>query len=143
LTRGAINHLAVTVRDLVASEASFYAPVLEFLGFEKVEDIAGTMTLWVNMPAQTAMNLWQAKAPSPPGGHERYAPGFHHCAFTVDRRGDVDAVHDLLREKGIPVLDPPGEYPQYGEGYYAVFFEDPDGLKFEVVHLPLFSPEGH
>ena len=25
---------------------------------------------------------------------------------------------------------------EYGEGYYAVFFADPDGIKLEVVHLP-------
>ena len=26
--------------------------------------------------------------------------------------------------------------PAYGEGYYAVFFADPDGIKLEFVHLP-------
>jgi len=30
----------------------------------------------------------------------------------------------------------PADYPQYGAGYYAVFFADPDGLKFEYVHVP-------
>ena len=29
------------------------------------------------------------------------------------------------------MLDAPAEYPQYGKGYYAVFFADPDGLKLE------------
>ena len=141
MTRGAINHLAVTVRDLAASEERFYAPVLEFLGFRKIEDIPQTMTLWVNMPAETAMNLWQAAPELRAGRHERYAPGFHHCAFGVDSRGDVEAMHAMLEEKSITVLEAPREYPQYAEGYYAVFFEDPDGLKFEVVHMPLFSAE--
>ena len=30
----------------------------------------------------------------------------------------------------------PREFPEYRPGYYAVFFEDPDRLKLEVVHLP-------
>ena len=141
MTHGALNHLAVTVTDLAASEARFYAPVLAFLGYEKIEDIPGTMTLWVNMPAQMAMNLWQGKPEFAGEKHTRYAPGFHHCAFGVDRRDDVDAVHALLKEKGIPILEAPADYPQYSEGYYAVFFEDPDGLKYEVVHMPLFAPE--
>jgi NAD-dependent oxidoreductase involved in siderophore biosynthesis len=29
------------------------------------------------------------------------------------------------------VVDPPADYPDYGDGYYAVFFTDPDGLKLE------------
>ena len=32
------------------------------------------------------------------------------------------------------ILDTPAEYPQYGAGYYAVFFADPNGLKLEYVH---------
>ena len=36
------------------------------------------------------------------------------------------------------VLDAPAEYPQYAPGFYAVYFEDDDGLKFEGVHMPSF-----
>jgi hypothetical protein len=35
------------------------------------------------------------------------------------------------------VLDPPADYPAYGEGYDAVFFTDPDGIKLEFVYLSL------
>jgi hypothetical protein len=48
----------------------------------------------------------------------------------------VDQFHGFLRSERITVLDAPAEYPQYGKGYYAVFFADPDGLKLEVVHFP-------
>ena len=37
---------------------------------------------------------------------------------------------------GATILDPPAEYADYGEGYYAVFFADPDGLKLEYVFTP-------
>jgi catechol 2,3-dioxygenase-like lactoylglutathione lyase family enzyme len=37
---------------------------------------------------------------------------------------------------GARILDAPADYPQYGAGYYAVFFADPDGLKLEFVHWP-------
>lgn len=36
----------------------------------------------------------------------------------------------------LTVSDPPTEYPDYGEGHYAVFFADPDGLKLEYAYTP-------
>jgi glyoxylase I family protein len=139
MTRGTINHLALTVRNLVDSERRFYEPVLGFLGYEKIEDIPEKMTLWLNASAQMAVNLWQAEEVLGERRHERYAPGFHHCAFGVDSRIEVEQMHTLLQDRGIRILDAPAEYPQYAPGFYAVFFEDPDGLKFEVVHMPVFD----
>ena len=49
---------------------------------------------------------------------------------------DVDLLHELLLKIGATVLDPPADYPAYGEGYYAVFFSDPDGIKLEFVYVP-------
>ena len=131
---GAMNHLALTLRDLKASEAAFYKPVLEFLGYAKVEEEAG-MTIWFSETALAAVNLWQAEADLKDRPHERYAPGFHHFAFWAESRAQVDALHALLVEIGATVLDPPAEY-DYLPGYYAVFFADPDGLKLELVHMP-------
>jgi glyoxylase I family protein len=68
--------------------------------------------------------------------HDRYASGLHHLAWSAASRADVDALHALLVEIGATVLDPPADYPEYGEGYYAVFFADPDGLKLEYCHVP-------
>ena len=48
----------------------------------------------------------------------------------------VDRLHELLLAMGARILDAPADYPQYGAGYYAVFFADPDGLKLEFVHWP-------
>jgi hypothetical protein len=30
----------------------------------------------------------------------------------------------------------PREFPEYAPAYYAVFFEDADRLKLEIVHVP-------
>ncbi|MGD9503255.1 MAG: VOC family protein, partial [Methyloceanibacter sp.] len=132
------NHLAVTVSDLATSEERFYAPVLGFLGYEKVEDIPGKMTLWFNGAAELAINIWQAEEGLKGQAHERYAPGFHHCAFSVESREAVEELHRLLAGKRIRVLDAPAEYPHYAPGYYAVFFADDDGMKYEAVHMPAF-----
>jgi len=139
MARGAINHIALTVSDLASAETRFYSPVLNFLGYQKVEDIPGKMALWFNGPAQLAVNLWQAESTLADRAHARYAPGFHHCAFGVESRAEVDDLHRLLGDNGIRVLDAPAEYPQYAPGFYAVYFEDFDGLKFEAVHMPEFQ----
>ena len=55
--------------------------------------------------------------------------GFHHYAFELSSRKDVDELGAFLEKNGMTVIDPPGEY--YGENYYAVYFADPDGMKLE------------
>jgi len=40
-----------------------------------------------------------------------------------------------LKQTGATILDAPAEYP-YSPGYFAVYFTDPDGLKFEFAHAP-------
>jgi glyoxylase I family protein len=68
--------------------------------------------------------------------HDRYSPGLHHLALRASSREDVDALHAKLKAFGATILDPPRSYPDYGDGYYAVFFADDDGLKLEYVYTP-------
>ncbi|WP_227010246.1 VOC family protein [Pelagibius marinus] len=128
-----MNHLGVTVSDLAAATGLFYAPVLGFLGYQEVERLP-EMSLWLAGDG-SAINLWQAKPEHRGRAAERYAPGFHHFAFNADSRQRVDDCHELLQTKNITVLDAPAAY-DYLPGYYAVFFSDPDGLKYELVHIP-------
>jgi catechol 2,3-dioxygenase-like lactoylglutathione lyase family enzyme len=137
MTLGSMNHLGITLRDLDASTERFYGPLLGFLGYAEVER-QPEMSLWV-APGGCAINLWQAHEAHRDRPVERYAPGFHHFAFNADSRESVDRCHELLRREGIEVLDPPAEY-DYVPGYYALFFADPDGLKFELVFIPPESP---
>lgn len=131
---GSPHHVGLTLRDVQASEAAFYTPVLGFLGYEKVEETP-EYTLWWSPALGAGINLWRAKAESVSRPHDRWAPGLHHLAFAATSRAEVDALHRLLREIGATILDPPAEY-DYVPGYYAVFFTDPDGLKLELVHMP-------
>jgi hypothetical protein len=59
-------------------------------------------------------------------GFDRYRPGLNPIGFAAPSRAAVDQWHQILKEDGCVVLDPPG---YYGPGYYAVYFADPDGIK--------------
>lgn len=45
---------------------------------------------------------------------------------------DVDEAHAALTRLGV-AASPPRTYPEYNPEYYATFFEDPDGIRLEVV----------
>jgi len=72
----------------------------------------------------------------------RGAVGHHdHIAFCAVDREDIDRFHrDVLlpleHEGHCRIEDPPNDHPEYGEGYYATYFFDPDGLKYEFVLNP-------
>ncbi len=55
-------------------------------------------------------------------------------AFAVGETSDVDAAARAAIDAGARNVEGPGIHPEYGDDYYAVFFEDSDGNKFEVVH---------
>ena len=134
--RGAIHHLDLTVRDPGASRA-FYAAVLGFMGSREVADHDRGFDYDLATPdGFCSIGIMKAQGPNVGRAHDRYSPGLHHVAWTAQSREDVDRLHDLLKEIGAEVLDAPADYPRYGQGYYAVFFADPDGLKLEFVHKP-------
>jgi glyoxylase I family protein len=135
--RGLIHHLDLTVRDPWASLA-FYDAVLSFLGYQRVrEDARGfDWELAPKIGGFTSIGVMKAEGAGRDREHNRYSPGLHHVAWQAASRDDVDCLHELLLQIGATVLDPPAEYPAYGDGYYAVFFIDPDGIKLEFVYLP-------
>jgi catechol 2,3-dioxygenase-like lactoylglutathione lyase family enzyme len=53
-------------------------------------------------------------------------------AFWADTRDEVDQIAELVRQAGGKNLEGPETCGDYGPGYYAFFFEDPDGNKLEI-----------
>ena len=130
---GLIQHVDLTVQELGRS-APFYEAVLAFMAYRRVRDAADGID-W-DLLAPSGLSSIGIKPARTDRRHDRYTCGLHHVAWCADSRADVDRLHDLLRQIGATILDAPAEYPQYGDRYYAVFFADPDGLKFEFVHWP-------
>ena len=132
---GTMNHLRLTVSDIPRAE-EFYTPILEFMGYRLVQKHDTRLAWSAASPFGLQwIILTAAHTDRSNLSHDRYSPGLHHFAWNADSRAEVDALHRILIDRGITVLDPPAEY-DYEPGYYAVFFADPDGMKLELVHVP-------
>ena len=120
-----IDHLVIRVSDYEKSKA-FYGKLFAFLGFElsdEYEDAIG----WTN--GETRFWIGPADEAGRRHPHRAGNVGFHHYAFQLRSRKDVDALDKFQRDElKAEIVDPAGEYY---DDYYAVFFLDPDGLKLE------------
>ncbi|TAJ41179.1 MAG: VOC family protein [Reyranella sp.] len=116
-----IDHISIRVSDYEKSKV-FYAKLFAFLGFELSDDY-GTTIGWTNGRTR----YWIAPAEGRKT-HRIGDVGFHHYAFELRRRKDVDALQAFLEKERVRIVDPAAEYY---DDYYAVFFLDPDGLKLE------------
>ena len=134
MSRGQMHHLDLTVHDLERS-TPFYERVLGFLGYRRGKSGDGWIDFDLALPdgADCSIAIRQAQRQR---AHDRYTAGLHHFAWAAASRADVDRLHAFLQRHGATILDAPADYPQYREGYYAVFFADPDGLKLEYVYTP-------
>jgi glyoxylase I family protein len=142
MARGSISHIALAVSDLERS-AAFYDKVFEFIGLKRVEVPEATqqamktrLRAWVG--SGYSISIRPSKGEFARRPHDRNTPGSNHMAFTAEDRSDVEKLHELLKQIGATILDAPAEYP-YSPGYYAVYFTDPDGLKFEFAFAPRYD----
>jgi catechol 2,3-dioxygenase-like lactoylglutathione lyase family enzyme len=124
-----IHHIGFSVGDVARAEAEFYVPVLAFLGYQRVDGGPDRARFWRDPSGGPTLHLVAEEGAFAP-------PKSDHCAFRVSSRDRVDDLHALLLEREIGVLSPPADYPHFGHGHYAVFFHDPNGRLFEVLHRP-------
>lgn len=126
-----IAHIFVTVSDFARSRA-FYARLLPALGMKPVLDGDG---FYYCVGGRTAFGI-RPCAPEHRGQRfEQSRVGLHHVCFRARERADVDRAYELLRELGGNIVHPP-EDGSWARGYYSVLFEDPDGIRLEVNHVP-------
>ena len=63
---------------------------------------------------------------------KKHKPNRTRIAFWADTREEVDRIAKLVRDAGGKNLEGPEVCKDYSPGYYAFFFEDPDGNKLEI-----------
>jgi catechol 2,3-dioxygenase-like lactoylglutathione lyase family enzyme len=137
-----IDHIQITVKDMRVAEP-FYDRLLPLLGFELNQKGSGLVpendfhVVEYTHPRLSIAITSPREAFADETVHRRRPGSVHHIAFRAESRAEVDRLHDELVRIGARIVTPPREYPEYKPaGYYAVFFKDPDGIKYEIVTYP-------
>jgi catechol 2,3-dioxygenase-like lactoylglutathione lyase family enzyme len=129
-----IHHIHLNVSNAKKS-LPFYKDLLGYLRYKIVDESRehigtsnGTTDLWIVQAHRQRLK----------GPFRRQETGLNHIAFRVSTQKSVDRfVHKFLEPKKLkPLYGSPRHFPEYRKGYYAVYFEDPDRVKLEVVYFP-------
>jgi len=126
-----IDHVYLAVRDMAIS-TRFYDSVMPVLGYRRVESTIGGDPHVHYYNRQFGFSLRPARSGT--AAHDPYAPGLHHFCFRVLDERAVEQAAIEIRAKGVGVTE--GRiYPEYAPDYYAVFFDDPDGIRLEITNF--------
>ena len=141
-----VDHIQITVQDLDRAE-QFYDRFLPLLGFDPKRKTSAVIDAhdfrvveYVHPRLAFAITSPRA-ALAGEAVHRRRPGALHHLAFRASSRDEVDRLHRELVAIGAVIVSPPRVHPEYvPAGYYALFFKDPEGIKYEIVHHAHCAP---
>jgi predicted lactoylglutathione lyase len=119
-----LDHIDLRVRDFKRAR-KFYEKLLPELGFTCDRSDAEWGTFYsVGKDKPSDFFGFTADPDHQPNGTR--------IAFSAVTRDEVDRLAKLVHEIGGKNLEGPEVCVGYSPGYYALFFEDPDGNKLEI-----------
>lgn len=119
------DHIDLRVKNRAVAQ-KFYAALLPALGF--TQDESGKLWGAFQVP-EAEGNAREFFGFTEDANHR---PDESRIAFWAASRADVDRVAEVAKRAGALKIEGPQVWTEYTPGYYAVFFEDPDGNKLEV-----------
>jgi len=125
-----VDHIYLCVAEFERSRI-FYDRLMKSLGFKK-----GTFPVGGEPHCHYYNRSFQITIRPARSGdtrHDSYSPGLHHLCLRVANNAAVDKIAGRLRAMGI-AIEGPRLWPEYAPDYYAAFFSDPDGIRFEVMN---------
>jgi catechol 2,3-dioxygenase-like lactoylglutathione lyase family enzyme len=134
-----LDHIQITVKDMAVA-VPFYDRLLPILGFSperRTSAVIREHELHIVEYSHPRL-AFAITSPRPAfqeqAVHRRRPGSLHHIAFRARSREDVDRLHREIEAIGAVIVAPPREYPEYTPaGYYAFFFKDLEGIKYEIV----------
>jgi enamine deaminase RidA (YjgF/YER057c/UK114 family)/catechol 2,3-dioxygenase-like lactoylglutathione lyase family enzyme len=130
--RGQLHHIELYVASLNES-LRFWQPLLSALGYVEFQrwpagasySADGTYIVFVEAEPQYVQR-----------GYPRKGIGLNHLAFHARSRGQVDELTAWMKSSGHAVLYEDRHPYAGGPGHYALYCEDPNRIKVEVVAPP-------
>jgi len=126
---GTLHHIEIYVRDLEVTKA-FWGWLLAELGYREYQAWESGISYILG---ETYIVFVQTESRFLNIPYHRCRSGLNHLAFKADSPDFVDGITRKLQERGVTILYEDRHPFAGGEGYYAVFFEDPDRMKVEIT----------
>lgn len=126
-----IAHTFLTVSDF-SKAREFYGRLLPFFGMKAVMDMPG---MYYCVGGKTALGIREATEEHQGDTFDQWRSGLHHLCFRAKTREDVDEAFAFLESIDATIIHEPKE-AMWAPGYYSILFEDPDGIRLEINHVP-------
>ncbi len=127
-----IAHIQLTVRDPERS-LPFWEALCHFL---EMKTLIQAEEILYCIGSRTGILVRGAPPDKRDRPFDQDRPGLHHLCFRARRREDVDAIFRYVdQELDARIVHGPEE-SGFAPGYYSILFEDPDGIRIEVNHVP-------
>lgn len=124
-----LHHVEINVSSLEAS-FRFWKPFLTALGYRKLQTWKGGASYKLG---DSYLVFVQASPERVKNGYHRGRVGLSHLAFHASSRRQVDDMTAWVRKSGYAVLYPDRHPHAGGRDHYALYCEDPDRIKVELV----------
>ncbi|MGM7703595.1 VOC family protein [Pseudalkalibacillus sp. Hm43] len=127
--KGLIHHIELYVSDLQKS-LDFWDWLLSELGYSEYQKWEQGKSYKLSDSYLVFVQTEKKYMDVP---YHRCRVGLNHLAFHAESREHVDQLTKALKKKGIEILYEDRHPYAGGINYYAVYFEDPDRIKVEIV----------
>ncbi len=134
-----VDHIQITVKDMKKAEP-FYDKLMPILGYDLGRKISAVIEEHDLYVVEYLHDIMDFGICSPRTAfvndtvHRRKPGAMHHLAFRAESREEVDGLYQEIRRIGADIVHAPRIFPEHGPDYYALFFKDPDGIKYEIVY---------
>ncbi|WP_044336980.1 VOC family protein [Rossellomorea aquimaris] len=129
MPKGLLHHIEIYVSDLKSS-IDFWSWLLEELGYSLFQEWESGQSWRLG---DTYIVFVQTEERFLDVPYHRCRVGLNHLAFHAESREHIDDMTMKLKNKGINILYTDQHPFAGGDDYYAVYFEDPDRIKVELV----------
>ena len=127
---GTINHLEIYVSNLMETRLFWERLLVQNFGYQVYQEWESGISYRLD---ETHLVFVQSLKVTPQ--YNRTRVGLNHLAFTVETNKQVDEIRSQLRVAGYTELYA-DRYPYAGgQDSYALYFEDPDRIKVEIVSI--------
>lgn len=124
-----LHHVELNVSNLRRTE-EFWGWLLEQLGYEKYQQWEQGVSYKYD---NTYIVFVQAESKYMDISYHRSRVGLNHLAFHAKSKEQVDEITSELHKRAVKILYLDRHPHAGGQNTYAVYFEDPDRIKVELV----------